>query len=100
VFDSTIGDIVGLFEKGYSRDAEREADQSGAKFLAASGYDPAALETVLARMVQESGGGGLFATHPGGAERVRDAHAAGGRPEAAADVQLRQQRFAAHVKAP
>ena len=100
VFDSTIGDIVGLFEKGYSRDAERQADQSGAKFLAARGYDPAALETVLARMVKESGGGGLFATHPGGQERVHDAHAASATPAPPADVALRTQRFATHVKAP
>ncbi len=98
VFDSTIGDIVGLFEKGYSRDAEREADQSGARFLAAAGYEPSALETVLARMVQESGGGGLFATHPGGEERVHDAHAAAGRPVAAADVAVRTARFTEHVK--
>jgi predicted Zn-dependent protease len=100
VFDSTIGDIVGVFEKGYSRDAEREADRSGARFLAAAGYDAGALEAVLARMVQESGGGGVFATHPGGAERVRDAHPVEASHEAPADVALRAARFAAHVKSP
>ena len=66
-------ELVGLT---YSREAEREADYYGMKYMSAAGYDPAAAvdlqETVvrLAEGRQENWLEGLFASHPPSRERV------------------------------
>ncbi len=67
VFDDSVGDIVKtLVTSGYSREAELAADALGREFLATTGYDPQALERVLAGM---HGSGGMLATHPAPQER-------------------------------
>jgi predicted Zn-dependent protease len=99
LFDSSVQDIVkSVFENGYSREAEQQADQTGKRILAQSGYDPGALAAVLQRLSKATGEGGLFSTHPGGAARVADAQPEAGAAADAAAVALRQERFAQHVK--
>ncbi|HLQ37452.1 MAG TPA: M48 family metalloprotease [Planctomycetota bacterium] len=72
LFDSSVKDIVQtLITSGYSRDAELAADQLGRKFAAGTGYDPQALGRVLAKMQQEGGNGGMFATHPAPQDRTQ-----------------------------
>lgn len=93
VFDDSVGDIVKtMVASGYSREAELAADRLGREFLAATGYDPQALERVLGRL---HGAGGMLATHPAPAERIE----ALGKPLAfegrAQDVATRAARHAA-----
>lgn len=65
LFDDSVSDVVEtLITSGYSREAETAADRLGREFLAGTGYDPAALGRVLAKMDQAGGEGGMFATHP------------------------------------
>jgi predicted Zn-dependent protease len=72
VFDDSVGDIVQtLVTSGYSREAELAADELGRALLATTGYDPQALERVLARMQGAGGGtGGMLATHPAPEDRI------------------------------
>jgi Zn-dependent protease with chaperone function len=76
-----------LAQLGYSRDAEREADEMAARVLAASGRRPEVMAVLFERLAQRSGGGnsngkgtdegrtgGLpiaLASHPHDEERVR-----------------------------
>ena len=69
-----------LLNQKYGRDAEREADVYGIKYMAAAGYDvkqAVELQKTFVRLAQESGGGdanwltGLFASHPPSVERVK-----------------------------
>ncbi len=70
IFGDSIQDIVvTLVQNGYSREAEYAADRDGAKFAAAAGYDPRGLIAVLERMGAQTGSGGMFSTHPSGADR-------------------------------
>lgn len=67
VFGDSIQDITTtLVKSGYSQITEFAADLSARSSLTAAGYDPAALETVLATMksVLGSGNRGFGATHP------------------------------------
>ncbi|MGE5546681.1 MAG: M48 family metalloprotease [Solirubrobacterales bacterium] len=73
--------------QGYSRDQEREADSLGIRTLAATGYDPRAMATMLDKMLAktrldaEVAGRDpnsvdqfdFFASHPRTAERVQEA---------------------------
>lgn len=95
---SGVGDLIGqsgqvlggAYLASHSRSNEFEADTIGVKLLARVGYAPEAQAAFLqsmsnygdlaGKMAGRSGGGGgvsdLFATHPGGPERVREAMAA------------------------
>ncbi|WP_341912982.1 M48 family metalloprotease [Ferrovibrio terrae] len=95
---SGAGDLVGqlgsvgggLYLAGFSRENELEADTIGVKLLARVGYAPEAQAAFLqsmsnygdlaGKMAGRNGGGGgvsdLFATHPGGPQRVKEAMAA------------------------
>ena len=91
VIDSeTVTDFAhlaaGAYVQGYSRSQELEADILGVRYLSRSGFDATAMssfletmaaETALARNIAGEGGegtpGGLFASHPRTAERVRAA---------------------------
>ena len=91
VIDSdTVTDFAllaaGAYVKGYSRSQELEADMLGVRYLSRSGFDATAMssfleamaaETALARKIagesDEGSPGGLFASHPRTAERVRAA---------------------------
>jgi predicted Zn-dependent protease len=93
VFNDSVGDIVEtLVTRGYSRDAELQADALGREFLATTGYDPQALHGVLEGM---HGTGGMFSTHPSPQDRME----ALGEPLAfagdAGAIARRAQRYAA-----
>ena len=94
VFDDSVGDIVRtMVTSGYSREAELAADELGREFLAGAGYDPQALERVLAGM---HGSGGMLATHPAPDERIE----ALGEPLAnAGDPEDAAKRDARHAEA-
>ena len=72
----------GLINQGYSREAEREADYHGMRYLHAAGYDTTAAVTLqekllrLSRGRNEGGLMGLFASHPPSVERVQNNRAA------------------------
>ncbi|MFM8356842.1 MAG: M48 family metalloprotease [Gammaproteobacteria bacterium] len=67
-----------LVNQRYGRDAEREADRYGIRYMAAAGYDPEAAVTLQQTFVRLSEGRktswleGLFASHPPSAERVQN----------------------------
>ncbi|MEZ5598858.1 MAG: M48 family metalloprotease [Pseudomonadales bacterium] len=69
---------AGLVTQKYGRDAERESDYYGTKFMAQAGYDPNAAVTLQEKFVKMSQGrksgwiDGLFASHPPSAERVEN----------------------------
>ena len=67
-----------LITQRYGRDAEREADLYGIRYMVAAGYDPQAAVTLQEVFVRLSEGrnqdwlNGLFASHPPSEERVRN----------------------------
>jgi len=67
-----------LLTQRYGRDAEREADAYGIRYMVAAGYDPAAavsLQEVFLRLSegrQSNWLEGLFASHPPSLERVQN----------------------------
>lgn len=82
-------DIVDASDKGlqlvsrkYGRDAEREADRHGIRYMSAAGYDIRAAVTLQEKFLALQKGRkanwlkGLFATHPPSAERAKNNHAA------------------------
>lgn len=73
VFGDSIQDvIVTMVRNGYSKEAEYESDKSGTAFAAAAGYDPSALQNVLARMKEAGGHGGMMSTHPAPQDRSHE----------------------------
>ena len=86
--NQTVSDIAnlaaGAYVQGYSRSQELEADTLGVRYLSRSGFDATAMssfleamegEAALARKIAGKRGqgaqGGLFASHPRTADRVR-----------------------------
>lgn len=69
---------AGLISLKYSRDAEREADAYGTRYMAEAGYDPRAAIALQETFVELSEGNepgwmaGLFASHPPSQERVEN----------------------------
>lgn len=67
---------AGLLNQKYGRNAEREADFYGTRFMAEAGYDPYGAVTLQETFLRLSDGNnpswveGLFASHPPSAERV------------------------------
>lgn len=67
-----------LITQRYGRDAEREADLYGTRYMAQAGYDPQAavsLQETFVRLSEAREPGwleGLFASHPVSSERVRN----------------------------
>jgi beta-barrel assembly-enhancing protease len=67
---------AGLLNQRYGRDAEREADYYGTRYMAQAGYDPEAAVALQETFVRLSEGRstswleGLFASHPPSTERV------------------------------
>lgn len=65
-----------LVNKSYGRDAERESDFYGMRYMSKAGYDPAAAVSLQEKFVKLSGNrtagwvDGLFASHPPSQERV------------------------------
>lgn len=73
-----LGGMIGaqLIQQRYSRDAEREADLYGMRYMKEAGYDPAAavdLQETFVRLSKNQRSGwlnGLFASHPPSQQRV------------------------------
>ena len=67
-----------LITQKYGRDAEREADFYGMKYLSKAGYDPIGAVSLQKTFVRLSEGqrqdwlSGLFASHPPSPERVKN----------------------------
>jgi beta-barrel assembly-enhancing protease len=102
-----------LISTRYGRDAERESDAYGIRYMVRAGYDPNAavsLQQTFVRLSEEGGRGnpgwleGLFASHPPSQERVDNNRAlvAELQPEIAGrDLELgelRYQQAIAHLK--
>jgi predicted Zn-dependent protease len=68
IIDDTIH---AMFEKGYSKDTEFEADKLGVEYAAWAGYDPRAMGNFLDTLAkqQATSKGGFYDTHPSTAER-------------------------------
>ena len=72
----------GLINRGYSREAEREADYHGMRYMHSAGYDTGAAISLQEKFLRLSNGRdqgwllGLLATHPPSAERVQNNRAA------------------------
>ncbi|MBI1291898.1 M48 family metalloprotease [bacterium] len=95
------GGLDVLFEKGYDRKMEYEADVVGMDYAAAAGYDPTGLRrylTGLEKTGSGKGGGWLESTHPDLVDRVTglDTAYANGYQELGGAVQ--KERFAAMTK--
>ncbi len=102
LFEGSINDVFkALVVNGYSRDAEYAADAGSVKILTAAGYDPGALEKVLAKMEakEKAGAGGLFQTHPPASERLARVKGAAREAAPSAAEVNRTQRFQEIVKA-
>jgi len=69
---------AGLISTKYGRDAERESDLYGTRWLASAGYDPSAAVDLQQTFVRLSEGrqndwlSGLFSSHPPSTERVEN----------------------------
>ncbi len=72
-FEASIGDVTStLINSGYSREAERQADEAAVRIMASLGYEPRALVKVLQVMDESLGPqtAGFRATHPPPSERI------------------------------
>jgi predicted Zn-dependent protease len=87
-----------IFVKGYSRDTEFEADERAVEILVAAGYDPNGLVSFLETLTktQDTGGGGVTATHPKASDRIEKVKAAAG--AAKASPKVRSERYVAATK--
>jgi predicted Zn-dependent protease len=73
IMDESVNEIIGtLIDKGYSRDQEFDADTAALALLAAAGYEPSCLVTMLRLLERNQGShaGGLTKTHPSPAQRI------------------------------
>lgn len=94
-FGDSIGDITStLVNSGYSRDLEREADQSAVRILERAGYDPRGLGQMLQEMERrlKPGSHGFGKTHPSPKDRLAALALPGGAPASQAE---RDRRFRA-----
>ena len=64
--------IGGLFQSGYSRQQELQADRQGVEFMKQAGFEAAGARRVLTLLerLPGAGGGGWWATHPNASERI------------------------------
>ncbi len=73
--DSVTTAATQLYTMGYSRDAEREADQTGAAMMRRAGISPNGMTTFFQRIQERYGDGdegvmGYFSSHPSLSERI------------------------------
>ncbi|MDR1972732.1 MAG: M48 family metalloprotease [Treponema sp.] len=76
VMDESVNEIIStLIDKGYSREQEFDADTAALALMAAAGYEPSSLLTMLRLLEQNQTGqsGGLTKTHPSPAQRITSA---------------------------
>jgi predicted Zn-dependent protease len=72
IFQDSVLDISGtLLQKGYSRKQEKNADLQAMELLAATGYDPKALLTMLQKVkTVEKKKAKVFSAHPSASKRI------------------------------
>ncbi|MFP4508951.1 MAG: M48 family metalloprotease [Spirochaetaceae bacterium] len=95
VFDESIDDVTQtLFNSGYSRRSETEADRAAVEIMRRVGYDPRALVRFLERMQAQwdPDGPGFARTHPSPDSRIDDVTSTI-RPEDPVELQVRTDRF-------
>lgn len=101
LFEGSIDDVFKtLVVNGYGRSQEYAADQASLHYLAATGYEPRALQNFLERIMKQNKGaeGGIMKTHPATSDRIENVLT--NMPEQKADpalVQIRSRRFASIV---
>ena len=80
IFQDSVLDISGtLLQKGYSRGQEKDADLGALKLLAATGYDPGALLSMLEKVkAGEKKKAKVFSAHPSASKRI--GYVSGGMP--------------------
>jgi predicted Zn-dependent protease len=94
IFKDSVMDISGtLLQKGYSRSQEKEADLGALQLLAATGYNPDALLSMLEKCrAGEAKKARVFSAHPSAAKRMAYVRAAlANHPSA--DMSVRCSRF-------
>jgi len=93
--DSVSVIVETLVRNGYSQAQEFAADRKALELLAAAGYNPGALVEMLRILQQRQGShsGGLLATHPSPAERIRNVEEALGRHRVPDTSSYRRARF-------
>jgi predicted Zn-dependent protease len=97
LFEGSIDDVFKtIVVNGYSRAAEEAADAAAVRTLRQAGYDPAAVASLLDKMMAKEKGaaGGMFKTHPPTADRLAKVKAlvgAGKAPDQ--EVAVRAERF-------
>ncbi len=73
ILGTALNATFAVWQSGYSRDQESEADAVGVRFMSQLGYDPRAASTMLAKL--GDGGGGFLdkylATHPDPNTRIK-----------------------------
>ncbi len=75
IFDGTVGDIMKqLIDRGYQSSQEYDADQAAVTILKRVGYNPRALQDLLAQMERRLGrqAGGFGKTHPAPQSRLQN----------------------------
>jgi predicted Zn-dependent protease len=94
VFKDSVLDISGtLLQKGYSRGQEKDADLGALDLLAATGYNPQALLSMLQKCrAIEKKKAKAFSAHPSAAKRIDYVSAALGK-NAGKDMSARVARF-------
>lgn len=76
---AAVGVGMNLAFSGYSREAEREADDFGIQYMVKAGYDPAGAITMFEKLAAAGGSGGgsvfekLASSHPDTQERIANA---------------------------
>jgi len=103
LFGESIQDSVAkLVDTGYSRATEVEADRLAVQFLESSGYQPAALISLLESMDKtgrSAGDIGFFKTHPAPLDRIHEIRVATPNPATSAHPSaINPQRYLAAMK--
>jgi predicted Zn-dependent protease len=72
IFGDAVKDVIKtIVVNGYSRSAEEKADRDAVSILASTGYNPAALTTLLNQMTSRGEGKtGIWRTHPHTSDRL------------------------------
>ncbi len=98
------GALVNQILLGYTREAEREADELGLHYMAKAGYEPQEFVALFRARWQEerrtgTGGYHAFATHPETSERLaRGSTLAGILASRGGDLEVRGNEYRAHLK--
>jgi predicted Zn-dependent protease len=95
IFQDSVLDISGtLLQKGYSRGQEKSADLDALGLMAATGYDPAALLSMLEKVKAiEKKKAKAFSAHPSAAKRIAYVSGSIGKGAPASDGKARAARF-------